>query len=153
TRSGERGAKKSLAALAGAPGSRFQERCAVMQLLVQEYPALSVRTCCRWLGISRSWYYAHPASGALAQAAVGAIELRDAIDGLALAFPGYGYRRVTQALGRRGWLVNHKRVLPVMREESLLCQLKRRFVATTDSAHGYRTYPNRLAGASLERLD
>jgi putative transposase len=60
---------------------------------------------------------------------------------------------VPQALRRRGWLVNHKRVLRVMREESLLCQLKRRFVVTTDSAHGYRTYPNLLAGAPLEGLD
>ena len=50
-----------------------------------------------------------------------------------LAFPGYGYRRVTHALARDGWTVNHKRVLRVMREESRLCQLKRRFVPTTDS--------------------
>jgi len=40
-----------------------------------------------------------------------------------------------------------------MRQESLLCQLKRRFVLTTDSAHGYRTYPNLLAGVALDRLD
>jgi putative transposase len=124
-----------------------------MHLLVQEYPALSVRTFCRWLGISRSWYYAHPAAGALAQADVGEIALRDAIERLVLDFPGYGYRRVTQALRRSGWPVNHKRVLRIMREESLLCQLKRRFVVTTDSAHGYRTYPNLLAGAALDRLD
>ena len=29
-----------------------------------------------------------------------------------------------------------------MRQESLLCQLKRRFVVTTDSRHALRTYPN-----------
>ena len=63
-----------------------------------------------------------------------------------LAFPGYGYRRVTKALAREGWAVNHKRVLRVMRQESLLCQLKRRFVATTDSGHELRTYPNLVAG-------
>jgi putative transposase len=71
-----------------------------------------------------------------------------------LDFPGYGYRRVTHALRRAGWgPINHKRVLRVMREESLLCQLKRRFIVTTDSAHGSRTYPNRLKGAPLDRLD
>ena len=32
-----------------------------------------------------------------------------------------------------------------MRQESLLCQLKRRFVATTDSRHAQRTYPNLVA--------
>jgi putative transposase len=72
---------------------------------------------------------------------------------LVLEFPGYGSRRVTQALRRSGWPVNHKRVLRVMRQESLLWQLKRRFVLTTDSAHGYRTSPNLLAGAALDRLD
>jgi len=61
---------------------------------------------------------------------------------------------VTHALRRSGWgSVNHKRVLRVMREESLLCQLKRRFVVTTDSAHGYRPYPNLLALLTLDRLD
>ena len=40
-----------------------------------------------------------------------------------LEFPGYGYRRVTKELYRRGWSVNHKRVLRIMREESLLCQI------------------------------
>ena len=71
--------------------------------------------------------------------------LRDAIERIILEFPGYGYRRVTHALQREGWAVNHKRVLRIMRQESLLCQLQRQFVATTDSAHGYPTYPNRLA--------
>jgi len=45
--------------------------------------------------------------------------------------------------------VNHKRVLRVMREESLLCQLKRQFVHTTDSHHRYQVYPNLLATTEL----
>lgn len=124
-----------------------------MRQLQQEYPTLSVRALCRWLGLSRGWYYAHPvADGAAATAE--RIALRDAIERIVLDFPGYGYRRVTHALRRAGWeLINHKRVLRVMREESLLCQLKRRFIVTTDSAHGYRTYPNLLKGAALDRLD
>ena len=36
-------------------------------------------------------------------------------------------RRVTKQLQRDGWTVNHKRVLRIMREEALLCQLQRRF--------------------------
>ena len=70
-----------------------------------------------------------------------------------LEFPGYGYRRVTQAQRRVGWLVNHKRVLRVMREEALLCHLQRHFVVTTDSAHGSQTYPHLLAEARLSGLD
>jgi transposase InsO family protein len=60
---------------------------------------------------------------------------------------------VTGALRRAGGAIDHRLVLRVMREESLLCQLKRRFVVTTDSAHDYRTYPNLRKGAALERLD
>lgn len=81
------------------------------------------------------------------------VALRDAIERVVLAFPGYGYRRVTHALVRDGWAVNHKRVLRVMRQEALLCEVRRRFVPTTDSSHGYRRYPNLLAGLTLVRPD
>jgi transposase InsO family protein len=92
------------------------------------------------LAISRSWWYARAArtpDGA-------APALCHAIERIVLEHPGYGYRRVTHALQREGWVVNAKRVLRVMREESLLCQRKRRFVATTDSRHGFPGYPNLL---------
>jgi putative transposase len=32
----------------------------------------------------------------------------------------YGYRRITAELRRRGMVVNHKRVLRIMREDSLI---------------------------------
>jgi putative transposase len=106
-------------------------------------PELSVRRLCALLGVGRSWYYEYPAQPTRQPPDV---VLRDAIERIALEFPGYGYRRVTHALRREGWTVNHKRVLRVMREESLLCQLKRRFVATTDAGHALGTYPNLAAG-------
>jgi transposase InsO family protein len=68
-------------------------------------------------------------------------------------FPGYGYRRLTKESHRRGWTVNHKRVLRVMREESLLCQMKRRFEATTDSAHSFGSYPNLIEDTEIAGLD
>jgi putative transposase len=105
------------------------------------FPTLSLRRVCGLLGLSRSGVYAARHGGA---AGTDAVALRDAIERIVLAFPGYGYRRVTQALRRAGWTVNHKRVLRVMREEALLCQLKRRFVVTTDSRHGFAGYPNLL---------
>ena len=81
------------------------------------------------------------------------VELRAAIEELVLEFPGYGYRRVTKALARNGYCVNHKRVLRIMREESLLCQLKRRFIPTTDSNHSFRIYPNLLREMVLSAPD
>ncbi len=115
------------------------------------HPELSLRRLCALLGINRAWYYAQRREdlAALAQAT----RLRDAIERLVLAFPGYGYRRVTRALQRDGWSINHKRVLRVMRQESLLCQLKRRFVTTTDARHDGHLYPNLLRGADLAGLD
>ena len=115
-----------------------------------EYPALSVVGLCELLGVGRSWYYARPGLEETAERDVG---LRDAIERIVLEFPGYGYRRVTEQLRREGWGANHKRVLRVMREESLLCQLERRFVATTDSGHGFETYQNLLAGTGLGGLN
>ena len=68
--------------------------------------------------------------------------LRDAIHRIAVQWPSYGRPRMTQELRRRGWVVNHKRVGQIMRDDNLLCVKKRKFVATTDSAHGRRIYPN-----------
>ena len=118
----------------------------MIALLQEQFPTLSLRRLCHLLGVSRSWYYAHPTPETLAERD---LDLRDAIERVTLEFPGYGYRRVTHALQRDGWAVNHKRVLRVMRQESLLCQLKQRFLVTTDSAHGLPTYPNLLAETTL----
>jgi transposase InsO family protein len=103
------------------------------------------------MGLSRSWYYARPV--ALEKAHKKDVELRDAIERIVLEFPGYGYRRVTAALRRAGWSVNHKRVLRIMRQESLLCQLKRCFVPTTDSAHAFARYPNLIKDIEIDGLD
>jgi transposase InsO family protein len=114
------------------------------------YPALSIRTLCTAAGAGRTWWYTHPSTAMIAERDTA---LRDAIERIVLEFPGYGYRRVTKTLQREGWEINHKRVLRVMRDEALLCQLERRFARTTDSAHALRTYPNLLADLIPARPD
>jgi putative transposase len=117
----------------------------------QTHPELSVQRLCEMFELSRSWYYEH-----LKQPEDDAeeIALRDRIEEIILEFAGYGYRRVTYALAREGWRVNHKRVLRIMQEESLLCHLKKRFViATTNSRHRFPVYPNVLAGVVLNAPD
>ncbi len=126
------------------------KRHAVIERMHQEHPEISIEGLCELMGVSRSWYYERPSAEQKAQKDV---ELRDAIEYIVLEFPGYGYRRVTAALRREGWSVNHKRVLRVMREESLLCQIKRRFRPTTDSAHAFGTYPNLIKETELGGLD
>ena len=112
----------------------------------QTYPELSIRHLCALLEVNRAWYYASQHEQTEGDPDMA---LRDAIELIVLEFAGYGYRRVTHALKRSGWQINHKRVLRVMREESLLCQLKRQFVPTTDSHHRYQVYPNLLATVEL----
>ena len=117
----------------------------------QEHPDLSMVHLCELLGVSRSWYDEQITQP---DQEMQDIALRDQIEHSILEFAGYGYRRVTHALARQGWIVNHKRVLRIMQEESLLCHLKKRFViTTTNSRHGFPVYPKVLAGASLTAPD
>jgi putative transposase len=73
-------------------------------------------------------------------------EVVAAIEEMILTFTGYGYRRVTAQLRKDGFRVGERTVRRLMKEHSLLCQIKRRWVATTDSDHGLRCYPNLCKG-------
>jgi transposase InsO family protein len=70
------------------------------------------------------------------------MDLRHAIQRIALEWPSYGRPRLTRELRRRGWVVNAKRVYRLLREDNLLCVRKRRLVVTTNSNHGLHVYPN-----------
>ena len=81
------------------------------------------------------------------------MDLRDAIQRIALEWPSYGRPRITAELRRRGWKVNPKRVYRLMREDNLLCVRKRKFVVTTDSSHDRKVYPNLAGGLVLMGID
>jgi hypothetical protein len=97
---------------------------------------------CEVARVSRAGFYRHYEEHQPRQADM---ELRDAIQRIALANRCYGYRRVTAELSHQGTIVNHKRVLRLMRVDNLLAVRKRRFVFTTDSSHTYAIYPNLAA--------
>ena len=81
------------------------------------------------------------------------MELRDAIQKIAVEWPAYGRPRVTRELRERGWTVNPKRVYRLMREDNLLCVRKRKFVVTTDSNHTRKVYPNLARNMVLTSTD
>jgi putative transposase len=81
------------------------------------------------------------------------LELRDAIQKIAVEWPCYGRPRITKELRRRGWVVNPKRVRRLMREDNLLCVRKRKFVVTTDSNHGRKIYRNLARNMILTGTD
>jgi len=106
---------------------------------------LNVVRMCEVAGFSRAGYYRFldPEQPAPAD-----MDLRDEIQKIALEWPSYGSRRIKRELQDHGWDVNRKRVQRLMREDNLLCVVKRKFVVTTDSAHGRKVYPN-LAGSMI----
>jgi len=81
------------------------------------------------------------------------MDLRDAIQRIALQWPSYGRPRITAELRRRGWRVNPKRVYRILREDNLLCVRKRKFIMTTDSNHGRRVYANLAREMILTGVD
>lgn len=120
----------------------------MIQRLRDEFPQVSVRHLCRLFAVSRSWVYARPTqSRRLVEPVVVA-----AIEAIVLEHPGYGYRRVTKQLQRDGMAINGKRVLRLMRNASLLCQV-RRYVQTTQSRHPFRRYPNLIRDYVLTGVD
>jgi transposase InsO family protein len=117
--------------------------------LLQGEPTI-VRLCAL-AGVSRAGYYRNWAASAPRQEQTA---IRDMVQRVALAEKTYGYRRVTFELERAGIVVNHKRVLRLMREDNLLCLRRRAFVpATTDSKHGWRVVPNLTHGIVLTGID
>ena len=95
-------------------------------------------------GVSRASFYRYDEDGCVRPDRD--MDLRDAIQRIALEWPSYGRPRITAALRRQGWRVNPKRVYRLLREDNLLClRKKRKFLVTTDSHHGRQVYPN-LAG-------
>jgi putative transposase len=91
-------------------------------------------------GVSRAGLYRFEEDGAVGPDPD--MDLRDAIQRIALEWPSYGRPRITAALRRQGRKVNPKRVYRLMREDNLLCVRKRKFIVTTDSNHGRKVYPN-----------
>jgi transposase InsO family protein len=100
---------------------------------------LTIREMCETAAVSRASYYRNWREKVPREEQ---IALRDGIQRLALKNRHNGYRRITRYLKRDGWIVNHKRVLRLMRHDNLLSIRRRRFVVTTQSDHQWQTYPN-----------
>jgi putative transposase len=81
------------------------------------------------------------------------MELRDLIQRIAVRMPTYGYRRITAELCRRNRVVNHKRVLRIMREDNLLSVRRKAFVLTTNSNHKLSVYENLVGRMKVSGLN
>jgi len=112
---------------------------------------LTVERMCALAGVGRPGYYRHWKRSAPRQEETA---VRDLIQQVALENRFYGYRRIARELFDRGFVVNRKRVLRLMRRDNLLCLRKRPFVpVTTDSRHEWRVVPNLARGLVLTDVD
>jgi putative transposase len=112
---------------------------------------LTVARLCAISHLGRASYYRHFRASAPRQEET---SVRDAIQRIALKNRFYGYRRIRAELRREGFLVNHKRIQRLMRQDNLLCLRKRPFVpVTTDSQHGWPVVPNLARSMVLTGLD
>lgn len=80
------------------------------------------------------------------------LELRAAMEAVAVQYPRYGSRRITAQLCREGWQVNRKHLQRLMQEENLLVEV-RRYCQTTNSEHGYGRYPNLIKQLEIVHPD
>jgi putative transposase len=101
------------------------------------------------MNIARStFYYRRQAAPSREEA-----DITDRIEAICLEFPGYGYRRVTKQLQHEGQVINHKRVLRLMRTSDLLCRARRKRVTTTDSKHHFPRYPNLIKNVAVININ
>jgi transposase InsO family protein len=70
------------------------------------------------------------------------VAIRDAVQKAALERRHYGYRRIAALIQRTGIAVGERVVRRILKTDNLLAVGKRKFVATTDSQHGFTIYPN-----------
>ena len=99
------------------------------------------------MGIARSTYYDAPRRAADDTALV------EAMHAIKDEFEAYGWRRMRAALGQQGWVVNHKKLKRLMRENGLNARRRRRYVATTDSDHDQPIFPNRTKDMIVDGPD
>jgi len=70
------------------------------------------------------------------------LRIRKKIEDISWEHPYYGYRRITAQLRRDKVIVNHKKVLKMMKELGIQGRTKRKYITTTNRRHNNKIYPN-----------
>lgn len=89
------------------------------------------------MGLARSTFYDGPTPQPVEEA-----RIVERIGKICAEWPAYGYRRMTADLHGEGRIINHKKVLRIMKENGLSVRSRRRFAATTNSNHSGPIFPN-----------
>lgn len=105
------------------------------------------------IGTSPSTYYYKPKKSRAERDKADA-DLRDKMEDVQAIFPKSGYRTMKVYLARDFKLtINHKKIRRIMGKYGLMAEIKRAFVRTTDSEHGFAIYPNLLKGRAVTGIN
>lgn len=105
------------------------------------------------IGLSSSTYYARPKTSREDRERADA-KLRDQIEKVQCEYGvSTGYRYVLKYLRRSGIVAGERKIRRIMKKYDLQARLKRAFVATTDSNHSHRVYPNLLPQRTVRGLN
>ncbi len=118
----------------------------------QRSPApVPVKDSAPLLNVSKSGYYAWASSNGHDSRKARDRPVVEEIMKIIHEFPGYGYRRITRELSKRGPVINHKRVQRLMQENNLQFRRKKFTPMTTDSEHNNPVFPNLILALKTER--
>jgi putative transposase len=114
-------------------------------------PELDVQRLCRLAGLPRSSYYRSIADH---EDETRDHVVQEAIQAICLKHKYYGYRRVTAVLRRQDHVVNHKKVLRLMREDNLLALRRTPFlVPSQGKPETFMIVPNLIRGLAPSAPD
>ena len=104
------------------------------------------------IGLSESSYYYDPKVTREEKEEQDA-DLREQIENVRISFPRAGYRYLQVELKKKGITIGERRLRRVLKKFGMQIRPRKRFVATTDSNHSYRVYPNHLPGMRLDGIN
>ncbi len=103
------------------------------------------------MGIKRATLYYQP-KGNLDKK-IKETDIKNKIKDISYKHPYYGYRRITAQLRRDQVIINHKKVLKMMKELGIQGRIKRKYIATTNSKHNNRIYSNLIKDKELTGIN
>ena len=98
------------------------------------------------MGIKRSTLYYKPKGKK-------ETDIKKEIEDISREHPYYGYRRITASLRRDQVIINHKKVLKMMKELGIQGRIKRKYITTTNSKHHNRIYSNLIKDKELTGIN
>lgn len=102
------------------------------------------------MGLSMASYY-HDPKVSRAEQEEHDTNLRNYIENIRIEFPKSGYRTLSEYLRRQDVRVSEYRLRKVLAKFKLQIRVKKRYIRTTNSNHGFKIYPNLVKDIAVRR--